>query len=370
MIAHNASLSPGQASGDYYPQLDAMRALAISIVAFQHWMHPIASALGIHGSYGVWLFFTLSGYLITGILLRYRDSVLSGAVTRADALKVFFMRRFLRILPAYYMFLFIAFLMGRLTAENGPWHLLYLSNIYFMQLGEFETMGHLWSLSVEEQFYLAWPALVLALAHGRLVAAIAAGIAVALLFRTASVADGWGLAHYVFPLAALDTLGLGGLLAWLQVSDAPRLRQGLRLAQWPALVLLPFIGFAPEAVFQIFAPLIVGLAGTFIIQKCVAGITGLPGRVFTLPTILYIGRISYGLYLYHALAAWIVPEGILSGTLDGYYEQMLAVAALRALACVAIASLSWQLMEQPLNRLKRYWTLDGRPPAGSNMQGA
>ena len=184
----------------YFPQLDTLRAVAIGFVLLEHWLNPFATAMGVHGGYGVWLFFTLSGYLITGILLRYRDAVEAGRSSLGEVLRVFFARRFLRILPVYYLFLLFAALAGRMSADSAPWHLAYLSNFYFWQRGEFAAMGHLWSLSVEEQFYMIWPVVIILVARLRLPVVLvgAPEIIRDLVLRVPMVAE---LQQMIFPRA-------------------------------------------------------------------------------------------------------------------------------------------------------------------------
>jgi peptidoglycan/LPS O-acetylase OafA/YrhL len=348
----------------YYPQLDSLRTVAIFFVLFAHWLNPLAEATGIHGSYGVWLFFTLSGYLITGILLDYRKKIGSGDASMGQALKVFYARRSLRIFPAYFLFLFIAFLFGRLTYENGLWHIFYLSNFYFWKEGGFAEMGHLWSLSVEEQFYLIWPTVIIALARLRLPIALVVLIVSAVVFRLVSEMAGWGLAAYVFPIAAFDTLGLGALLAWSQRSGETWVPATLKPLRIAAVIILPFIGFAPEHVFAILAPLVLGLVATWLIELCVSGMTGAAGKVAEFPPLIYMGRISYGLYLYHGLASWIITDLVRENLLPSYTLNLLLVASLKFLILMIIASASWYIFEAPINRYKRLFRMDDQGPAG------
>lgn len=336
----------------YFPQLDTLRALAIGFVLLEHWLNPVAKLLGIHGGYGVWLFFTLSGYLITGILLRYRDAVEGGRSTLGEVLRVFFARRFLRILPVYYLFLLFAALAGRMDAESAPWHLAYLSNFYFWQKGEFIGLGHLWSLSVEEQFYMVWPVVIILVARLRLPVVLVGAVISAVVFRLVSITLDWGLASYVFPFAALDTLGLGALLAWLERNPLSRIRLAMNPARIAALVALPVIGFAPEAIFTLLAPLIVGLVSVWLIAACVRGIGGFPGRVMSFGPFQYLGRISYGLYLYHAMAAWTVFDFVGPSVVNGYYRNMLVIFGINIIVLIAITTASWFLIEQPINGLK------------------
>lgn len=343
-------------SGAHVIQLDALRALAIGLVWFEHWMHPVADQIGIHGSYGVWLFFTLSGYLITGILMRYHTQIMNDEMSLKSAFKMFFARRFLRIFPGFYLFLFIAWLSGQMKSESVTWHFLYLSNFYFLTQVEFSSPGHLWSLAVEEQFYLFWPFMVLALGTVRLVNPIVAGIGIALLFRVICVWQGWPLAEYVVPLAALDTLGMGALVAWLQRNNRP-IPVAMRFAQVLAILSFPFVGIASEWVFKIFAPLVIGLCSSLLIELCMRRMRGLPGYLLELPFILYLGRISYGLYLYHDISAWLIPQDVFSDYVSGYYRYVAISAMVRGLLTVAIASPSWFLWERWFNRLKRHFTV-------------
>lgn len=342
----------------YFPQLDSLRTLAIGFVLIEHWLYPVGRWFGIHGSYGVWLFFTLSGFLITGILLDYRGAVERGVATIGRALRIFFVRRFLRILPVYYLFLAISYLVGSLTRDNAPWHLLYLSNLYVMVEGRFKSMGHLWSLSVEEQFYLVWPALILLVSRARVPSMILGCIATALVFRAVSIWQGWPLAYYVFPVACLDTLGLGALLAWLRRNPGSPIHAWLRTCQYAALIGAPLIGFAPESAFNLFAPLVIGLASSWLVEKATGGIAGWPGRIASFAPLLYLGRISYGLYLYHGLANWFIDGTVRDHLPGGYFLVLMTAALLKTILLVLVATASWYLFELPVNRLKRRFRLE------------
>src|SRR4051794_35296056 len=116
------------------------------------------------GHLGVFLFFVISGYLITGILLRGRQRIVAGDGSRGQLLRSFYIRRTLRIWPAFYAVLAIAWLCD-LTGLRDTiwWHATFTSNILFYIKNEWLPWptAHLWSLSVEEQFYLLWPLLIL-----------------------------------------------------------------------------------------------------------------------------------------------------------------------------------------------------------------
>lgn len=361
-----AQSQPGDAK--YYPQLDSLRTVAIFFVLFDHWLNPLAKAAGIHGSYGVWLFFTLSGYLITGICLDYHEKVESGDASMSQALKVFYARRLLRIFPAYFLFLFVAFLFGRLNYENVFWHCFYLSNFYFWRSGEFREMGHLWSLSVEEQFYLIWPTVIITMARVRLPMAFLTMILSAVVFRIVSSIAGWGLAGYVFPIAAFDTLGLGALLAWSQRTGATWVPKLLKPLQIVSIVILPLLSFVPEQAFGILAPLVSGLLGAYMIERCVGGMTGVAGKVAEFAPLTYLGRISYGLYLYHGLASWVITDTVRKNLLMSYWLNLLLFASLKFLLLIMIASASWYILEAPINRFKRLFRINQRGSEGKRQR--
>src|SRR5688572_21564975 len=114
------------------PELDGLRALAVSIVLLEHWVPENYQPVQHLGRLGVLLFFVLSGYLITGILLQCRALVHSGIETPGFALKQFYFRRFLRIFPVYYTILIVGFVLGlNVIRETTAWHVTYTSNVYF-----------------------------------------------------------------------------------------------------------------------------------------------------------------------------------------------------------------------------------------------
>ena len=145
------------------PQLDGLRAIAVLLVVWSHWASGYIHIFGTHlGVLGVQLFFVLSGYLISGILIdcSLRDNE---GRQRWFVLRQFYIRRFLRIFPLYYAILGLAVYVNVPPFRTTwPWHAAYLSNVHFWLVGSRESYGgHLWSLSVEEQFYLCWPMLML-----------------------------------------------------------------------------------------------------------------------------------------------------------------------------------------------------------------
>ena len=213
-------------------QLDALRAIAVTMVLYSHFY--AAGGSSFWGHIGVRLFFVLSGFLITRLLLEARAAA---AFETGPALKAFYIRRALRIFPPYFAVLAFVWLVD-LEQSRGSlvWHALYLSNFWYALQNNWNpwVLCHFWSLSIEEQFYLAWPLVVLLVPRRRFEQICIGVIALSLAYRfywplTANTA----LARDLLPPASMDALATGALLACWRARGAS-LPQWMRLG-WPAL---------------------------------------------------------------------------------------------------------------------------------------
>ena len=200
----------------HIPALDGLRGCAVLMVIVFHFFQEAAGHAGSSilrasfiGSTGVDLFFVLSGFLITGILIRSKGG--------PHFIRNFYARRSLRILPLYFGFLlFSATLLPALTGDPRPswmyWVFLQNVGMTFSDLASLSgTPVHLWSLAVEEHFYLFWPFLVLAFSGNRLVRVLVFLIAGALALRIALIASGIGVG--MFTPVRMDTLAAGAVVA-------------------------------------------------------------------------------------------------------------------------------------------------------------
>jgi peptidoglycan/LPS O-acetylase OafA/YrhL len=355
-----------RAEAAFMPQLDGLRAFAVLGVMAHHFLGDawsIFAPVRTNGAVlGVRLFFVLSGFLITGILLRARYAVDAGATTRRTALWRFYLRRALRISPLYYLILLLAWVFGdRETHEQLPWLATYTYNYWMADLGWYAPhFAHFWSLAVEEQFYLVWPALILVLPHRALVPALIAVFASAPLYRMAVlVTEANGLWSYVALPANLDSLGAGALLAVVARGRVPSraLVQRMKVIGVAGLVgWLVVSRHAAASAVAIDSAITLTLAGVVAIAAARGG--GILRRVLEARSVLYLGKISYGIYAYHAL----VPDVLLAlagsaaiGRVSPGLPWFLVCSSLS----IGVAALSWHAFEAPINRLKGRFDMPG-----------
>lgn len=354
-----------RAPAPHFPQLDGVRCLAVLGVL---WFHTVPGVAPSVGPYGVRVFFVLSAFLITGILLRARDGVWAGRQTRGAALRTFYLRRTLRIFPVYYLFLLALVLVGMpAVREEWAWHAVYLTNWWIVVRDTLPPgTAHLWSLAVEEQFYLVWPLLLLVTPARRLPWVFVGAIALAIVTRAVIV----GLTTTVATSAAawtaptvvcLDSLGLGALLAWHR-HTAPEdravrarwLRRAWRLGGGLLVVVVACqaIGRGWKIV-QLTELTAISLVAVWAIDRAADGFTGWAGAVLGWAPVRYLGRISYGMYLVHPALMWYATQwGMRYPAVRPITDGGVAFFVGITLATVAVASLSWRWIESPLNRMK------------------
>lgn len=345
----------GAGTGARFTQLDSLRALAVFAVIIGHTgpgaLDPYA--LGFHG---VQLFFVLSGFLITGILLAGRHATKS----RPRTLGAFYCRRFLRIFPAYYSVLLIMLLIGIPEVREGiGWHVTYLSNVRAARLGRWEgPVSHLWSLSVEEQFYLCWPVLVLCVPWAALPATIAVAVLVGPLTRYVLFhSTGNVVTSYVLMPSNLDPLALGAGLALVWDRTATTIR---RYVGWVALLVGVMVWIAsknvPAAIGSALSPLASAFVFVWLVHGAAMGYCGAIKRILEWRPIVYLGTISYGMYLYHnfvGATVWRVQQA--TGIWLRLPPRGLGLVVYVSVLTVLLASASWHLLERPLNDLKVYF---------------
>lgn len=341
----------------YSPQLDGLRAVAVAAVAWSHWLP--AWQFGLPFGAGVHLFFVLSGFLITRILLGLRD-----APDRTSAVGRFYLRRALRLFPAFYVVLAAAWVAEvPLAATTWPWHAAYLSNAYIAWQGVWQGhFSHFWSLAVEEQFYLLWPWAIVWLPATRLPWLLAATVLLGPATRLLAGTRGLGEPFWALvPGGSADSLGLGALIAWLAWAPRPGdvaatvwpRAAAVGLAAWLALAIPGWLGLTLSASVAVWRQVAQALVFAWIVWRAVAGWPGVVGRALGHPVTVAVGRISYGIYLVHAFAPLVLDAALGAVGLPSSASFGLPLRAAASWAVsVALAALLWRVVEAPWHRLK------------------
>ena len=359
--AGSSTLDAGRA---HYPALDGLRGLAILLVVVYHNFGFIN--VFFFGWLGVDLFFVLSGFLITDILLK--------TVGEKGYLKNFYIRRVLRIFPLYYLSLILFLIVIPKTTiqldlqyyvDHQIWLWTYLQNwIYtFQSPGQTNALNHLWSLAVEEQFYLLWPLAVLIIRKpGYLLLFISlvlvAVVGLRLLVWMNQISD---LAYFnLYTFTRVDGLCIGCMIALLQRVKSNFLHQNR------GLIVLCFAGlnfgfFFVNRRYQFSFPYL-ALAGytTFammfglLVNEAVTSQSKLINFLFNNSLLKFFGKISYGFYVFHwpvylLLFPYLLPW--MSKFANGAIVQFL-VSVMATLAAIVISWLSYQYYEKYFLKLK------------------
>ncbi|SAL57000.1 acyltransferase [Caballeronia peredens] len=362
---------------------DGLRALAVLLVFIHHKAMAENSGLG---HLGVWIFFALSGFLITDILTTQRGYIDIGTSSFAAELKRFLYRRTLRIFPIYYLLLVTLALMmtigfaGPELAGGMPFHFAYLSNFWIADVLHYwpGRYSHLWSLSIEEQFYLVFAPLLLAVNarwHVRICCAVFVSGVVALAYMKAAGAP--SIVIYTHPLTNFWLLALGGIGGAL-LRRGGAFRRCLRPLH-VALILVVCITLMCRA-----EPAWEGIASPWrftalylLYGACIAALvcavacsdSAVLMRVLEWPPLASLGRISYGFYLYHG----VIPDFTKSARAIALFGAsgipLWAHAAsftASFLLTLMLARLSWRFIEEPVLRLKnRRFTRKNDPSTAS-----
>lgn len=364
----------------HIPALDGLRGVAVLIVMLYHFtifggMEPISwtghvwQALAGVGWTGVDLFFVLSGFLITGILYDTKGS--------DGYFRIFYIRRTLRIFPLYYgtLALFYIVLPGLApgiapaqgAGDEQLWNWLYLSNLQIATQGWGGTSAHLahfWSLSVEEQFYLFWPFIVLLLSRRGLMRLCGAIVVLSLLLRTAFHITGYELAAYVLTPARMDALAIGAWIALAFRDQRDRARMVSRARSTAALATLALVLMFAWRGTAKYHDAVIGtlgfttlalLYGSLLVLACVEPRLA---KVFEVKPLRFFGRYSYALYVFHQpIVLEVVAAGVSVAAfpviLGSRVPAQLTFAALGIAASTGLALLSWSLLESPFLRLKK-----------------
>lgn len=347
----------------YIKELDGVRGIAALMVMFFHFFQGLSTVnpflltvkkFAFFGQTGVSLFFVLSGFLITRILLSTKEN--------SYYFSHFYLRRSLRIFPLYYLFLVIFYFLIPLI-KSAPIQGFYLQVYYWVYLQDFsrtfgwasEGPGHFWSLAIEEHFYLFWPFIIYYLDRKKIIYAIVGIVATAVVTRIILVNYNYEVFYFTF--SRMDELAIGALLAVLELNK--KLQQGKQnanrfllsfiIVMIPTLLLWTFFTGRANPLMQVTKFLFLAFAYFSLIGFVITARNSLYiKRVLRSRFLLFTGRISYGLYVYHLSCFWLTGYLFESG-------NVVLNLALRFICTYVVASSSYYLFEQRFLNLKKHF---------------
>jgi len=347
-------------------QLDGFRFFAVSGVMVGHWLtYPYMNRIGpMLASFGVNLFFVLSGFLISQILINSKFNV---EKSKLFILKQFYIRRFLRIFPLYYLVVLLGWIF-KVPSDNTSffWFVTYTTNIICgINQGHCGYFTHLWSLAVEEQFYIIFPFIILLILPQKLlqtfllliVLAICSRLVIYFILKGSPDME-W--ASYTLTPCCFDAFGIGAVLAYLKIFSSEQLLRILNRTYVFFGILLFCLGLyffslghpklnlplilSYRLTLSIFCFWLIGV-GSFSEYK------GLTKRILENRVVVYLGKISYGIYVYHHFIPWVLQKlGF-----DGNNHSLILDALFYFSVTVGLSVASWHLFESPINGLKRFF---------------
>jgi peptidoglycan/LPS O-acetylase OafA/YrhL len=382
-IASVAQPAPSNGPAKRIPELDGLRGLAISLVLICHYLqdgrvgarHSVAArtgeVLGL-GTFGVDLFFILSGFLIGGILLNSRSS--------PRYYSTFYRRRFFRIIPIYYSWLILFGLVmlaakkwgvaggADFTTITPYWaYFIFIQN-YFQGSTAIQAfwLGPLWSLAVEEQFYLLAPPLVRKLSPARLVKILMGVLVFSLLLRLflssfyGADHDYWGInASTNWMFCRADDLALGMLVAtvWVNPQSRRRLEEGVGLSYAGlyscaiALLAMSWWFMKPDSfITATIGRTVIGFFFVFLMIIPLTDKKGLLAKIFRWSPLRELGKVSYCVYIIHRAVNWAFFRAFMHADPRFDSWRAIGVTSLSFVATVILAELSWRYFENPLIR--------------------
>ena len=364
-----------QDPSSYRPELDSFRALAITVVLLHHYIQDRSFVLS---GFGVMLFFVLSGYFGTRSLLTLKELVDAGSVTVSAALKTFYGRRYLRIVPVHLLVLALTALVDVPFARSAFWwNAPFLANVGMIWRDEwFGPFSPLWSLAALEQFYLWWPLALLWVRRQRLFLLIALTIASASAWTLVCWSLSLGELYWtVTSVGVFDQVGFGALLALVRAEPSYHgLRTLLRerVAGPCGVILLALVGARMAGIsapFEVFWISFVGcLLFVWLIDRGLRGVHGVAGALLRNPTIAAAGRVSYSAFLLHNFTELLVPRvGFLAGILDSDWRSVVLIPLTFALSHAV-----WLHIELPIARFRqtRFRLHSASLPATERLVGA
>ena len=367
-----------QVKSTYHPHLDGLRALAILGILFEHFDLPLPLMFRC-GPLSVRFFFVLTGYFITMSLWRVRREM-----TNSDEgflpLGRYYLARLLRTGPPFYLSLVIGALFGiEEVRTNFIWLATFQANNYIAWLGYWpDAISHYWSLAVQEQFYFLWPIVVLALPKRWFLPLMTAFIIFGLGFRIVCILENTTtLARWVTLLGCIDSFAVGALIAYMKESKIlERMWRSKTLVFAMPLIACAcfFLGRAlmtlPEDnIWLATTESVDAIFLAWVLSVSLVGMKGRYARLLSWAPLVYLGKISYGIYVYHVFIIVLVSPLLVPLGMSEDHNAFGRIAILLVLTVTA-SSLSWHWLEQPFLAWKNAMKTSRRPAPASENAGA
>jgi peptidoglycan/LPS O-acetylase OafA/YrhL len=355
---------------EYVKQLDVIRAFAVILVIVSHWI-PASNILNSipNGEIGVDIFFVLSGFLISYILFENKNKFESLNLSKTKLIKNFYFRRAIRIFPIYYISIFILLSLHEFTGTNIRsaflYFLSYTSNFYFFKIQEWDGMiSHLWSLAVEEQFYLIWPWIILFTNKKYLIHVILIFVFIGIISQL--ILSGIKMSS-LLTFTCFDSFGLGALLSWVMVYKKEKVYKFNKVLL--VSVLLIFLNwliglFFDESILiprrTIFSILSLCLIVNVILNK--DSDSSVFRYIFNNRFLIFLGKISYGLYLYHSIIPGLLNSKFVNIYINPclpdilykkYWGELFLIE--NSILLILISWLSYNFIEKRFLTLKKYF---------------
>jgi peptidoglycan/LPS O-acetylase OafA/YrhL len=347
---------PAKVKSSYHPHLDGLRALAILGILFEHFGMEFPPLFRC-GPLCVRFFFVLSGYFITISLWKVQAQIVQHGHGQIGSVFRYYLARLMRIGPPFYLSLLVGAIFGIEEVRTNFWWLAtFQANHYIVHLGYWpEAISHYWSLAVQEQFYMLWPIIVLTLPRRWFGAAMGGFILFGLAFRLFCIeTEANTITRWVTLFGCIDSFAVGALISYLQ-------RAKLLERMWQCRM---FLFAMPLAAFACFfmgralmtlpeGNLCLGLTEStdavflaWVLAASLSGITSRYTRMLSWAPMVYLGKISYGIYVYHVFVIVLVSPLLIPYGLSEDHLPWGRIAVLTAVT-FAMASLSWHFVEKP-----------------------
>lgn len=363
---------------NYIKQFDSVRAFAVFIVILSHWAPKEIVTIRAIGGIGVDIFFVLSGFLITRILLSQKTILEEDKLKSSKLLSIgkFMIRRSLRIFPIYYLTIIVLYfgvkLLPNPISTDWKYYVLYMQNFkyYFTQSYPGGKVFHFWSLAVEEQFYLIWPWILFYINKKYIRVLMLSGIILGTLSSLFfPLIPGKEILSPVLTICCLQAFCLGGLLAYWSLKGNIVIENNYtKLKLYAIVASVSFFSikfFIPNFIYV--DRLLIATISTFILASILLNKLKKFKLILENRALIFIGKISYGIYIYHnfipvslyAIFHLLKKQSFFSTELLSYINfaqnNFIVFNVLCFLILIVIAYTSFKFIETPFLKLKNYF---------------